>query len=323
MTPAAAYSAGVAPGRAFRPATVAAVRGSWLAVDEIQPVAVALGPDGEVLDVASWNDVAPPPQIGWPTRWLVTDGSGAAWVRDEPAGPGVRLEVTPAGALAVEQQAPPAPGPGVTRAYARLGLSRELTGACASWGFRSRLIGSRWEAEAQRSGPGGERSWSLGAGAVSSCAVTATAAAACVSRATKRPWTFRPARDLVVVGVDGGPRVVLRHGDLDVADRCWPAPSGDRVRAALAEYLPFSVAEARTAVLAGAEDVELHVRGFAGLPEIETSFRWRGSRYTRVDEPLDELGRSAGFRFLNIDLHEDMTSSDLFGPGPAGAAIRV
>src|SRR4051794_20647654 len=299
--------------RTFRPALVAAVRGMWLAVDEIQPVAVSLARTGDVVDVISWNDLPPPQAVGWPTRELITDGS-TAWVRDQPDGPVVRIDAATTGSLTVQPVSAVPDLVGAARSHARFGLNRDLAGDEVSWSFRSRLVDFRWEAQVVRTTVAAERSWSLGAGGISSCAAAGTAAAACVSRATKRPWTFRPDRDLFLVAVQGDPVVALPHDALDITARCWPRPSPGRIQEALAEYLPFTLAESRSAMAAGASDVQIRLSGLADLPAVETSFRWGepDRRYVRVDQPVDELGRSFGLRFLNIALAEDIAGGGPF-----------
>jgi hypothetical protein len=79
------------------------------------------------------------------------------------------------------------------------------------------------------------------------------------------------------------------------------------------------------AMAAGARDLRIRVTGLADLPAVETSLRWRepGPRYVRVDEPVDELGRSFGLRFLNIALAEDMAGGGPFRPGPPDGTVSV
>jgi hypothetical protein len=63
----------------------------------------------------------------------------------------------------------------------------------------------------------------------------------------------------------------------------------------------------------------------ADLPAVETSFRRRepGRRYVRVDEPVDELGRSFGLRFRTNAPAEDMAGGGPFRSGPPDATVAV
>src|SRR4051812_8993346 len=76
--------------REFRPAFVTDLAGGWLAVDEQQPVAVAVDATGEVVDIISWPGLPAPQRFEWPRREVVADGF-SVWVHDRPDGPSVRI----------------------------------------------------------------------------------------------------------------------------------------------------------------------------------------------------------------------------------------
>jgi hypothetical protein len=299
--------------RRFRPTFVHDVGGVWLATDDLQPVAVALSAGGEVVDVVSWNRIPAPQQVAWPWRRVHAVGS-AVWVQDRPDGPTVRIDVSAAGNLSVAQAPPPeimaAPAP---PAYSRFARSGEFeAGDGTGWRFASVLDDFRWTSEVHRVGADGTTAWSLGAGSIVSWATAGPAAAVCVRRAPKRPWAFRPDHDLILLGANS-PAIAVPDG-LDVTELCWPRPSADHVAGLLADYLPFTVGECRTAIQSGATDVGFTVRDLDGLPRIETTFRLSepGPRFVHVDEPVDELGRSVGLQFLNIMLDEDLNGSRLY-----------
>jgi hypothetical protein len=293
--------------RHFRPSFVHHADGIWVAVDDLQPVAVALDQDGAVLDVVSWRDVPAPREITWPWRQVQALGS-TVWVHDRPAGPTVRIEVVAGGRLAVTPSEPAERAPGMTVTYNR--FSRSGASPTAGWRFASNLADHRWTAEVHRDGAG---SWPLGPGSIIDWATAGTTAAVCVRRADKRPWAFRPAHDLVLVGGPDGPVTAL-PGGLDVTELCWPLPDHKQVALLLARYLPFTVAECRTVLEAGGTDVGFSVRDLDGLPRIETTFRLdpAGPRFVHVDEPVDELGRPTGLSFFTVLLDEDINGSPLY-----------
>lgn len=301
--------------RQFRPSFVVGLPGGWLAVDEQQPVAVAVDPAGDVLDVVSWNRSAAPERFDWPRREVVTNGR-TVWVHDRPDGPTVRIERGPAGGLTATAEPVPERSPDQARSYSRFSLSRELTG----WRFSSLSIDHQWTAQAEH----GDRVWSLGDGSIISCAVAGGTAAVCVRRAPKRPWTFRPDHHLVLLDGGGTMTSALRDG-LDTAELSWPGPGRGAVDRALADYLPFTIGECRQAEAAGAADVRFEVADLDGLPTVATSFRWGpdGTRFVRVDEPVDEIGRVVGFRALGIILDEDLRGSDLYRRPQPGTTVRV
>jgi hypothetical protein len=302
--------------RLFRPSIVVAVPGGWLAVDEQQPVAVELDPTGRHRNTVSWNRLPAPTQFGWPRREVAVAG-GSVWVHDRPDGPTVRIARTPAAGLDATAEPLPPRAAGEVRAYTRFALSGEPGGA--GWRVRSELDGYRWTASVER----GDQVWSLGERSITSCAVSGATAAVCLRRAPKRPWAFRPHHQLVLLE-EGVPPVDALPDGLDVGEMSWPAPSSADVDRALADYLPFTVAECRQAVAAGATDVRFEVADLDGLPTITTTFGWGpdGTRFVRVDEPLDEVGRLVGYRALGIVLDEDLRGSDLLRHRGAGT-VRV
>jgi hypothetical protein len=301
--------------RQFRPSFVVGLPVGWLAVDEQQPIAVAVDPTGDVLDVVSWNRLPVPERFDWPRREVVTDGR-TTWVHDRPDGPTVRIDLGPAGALTVTAGPLPERSPDLARSYSRFALSRELTG----WRFSSLPIDHRWTAQAEH----GDQVWSLGDGSITSCAVAGAAAAVCVRRAPKRPWTFRPDHHLVLLDGGGSTTTALRDG-LDTVELSWRGPDRDAVDRALTDYLPFTIGECRQAAAAGATDLRFEVADLDGLPTIATSFRWGpdGTRFVRVDEPLDEVGRIVGFQALGIILDEDLRGSDLYHRLQSGTTAQA
>lgn len=79
------------PRRTFSPCFVAALGSCYVFVDHLQPVAVSVSLDGEVIHVHSWaNSVAPPAELAWPNRQLWR-GSTALCVQDLPNGEIVEL----------------------------------------------------------------------------------------------------------------------------------------------------------------------------------------------------------------------------------------
>lgn len=295
--------------RFFRPAFVHRAGETWVAVDDLQPVAVALDATGDVLDVVSWQDVPAPREIDWPWRQVQASGS-ELWVHDRPSGPTVRIGVSAAGALTVAPSTLPQRAPGMTVGYSRFARSGT---ADPGWRFTSRLDDFRWTAEVERTRAGDSRTWPLGPGSLIRWSTTGEQAAVCVRRADKRPWAFRPRHDLLLVGAESGPVTALPEG-LDVAERCWPLPDRKQVALLLARYLPFTVSECRTVLEAGGTDVEFSVRDLDGLPRIETTFRLdpSGPRFVHVDEPVDELGRPTGLNFYTVLLAEDINGSRMY-----------
>ncbi len=299
--------------RRFRPAFVHDVGGVWLAIDDLQPVAVALNSAGKVLDIASWSRIPAPQQVAWPWRRVLAVGS-AVWVQDRPDGPTVRIDVAAAGNLSVTQtEAPETTAAPTPPAYSRFARSGEFEATDGTgWRFASVLDDFRWTSEVRRVSADDTTTWSLGPGSIVSWATAGPAAAVCVRRAPKRPWVFRPDHDLILLGADT-PAIALPDG-LDVTELCWPRPSAGHVAGLLADYLAFTVGDCRTAIESGATDVGFTVRDLDGLPRIETTFRLGepGPRVVHVDEPVDELGRLVGLQFLNIALDEDMNGSPLY-----------
>jgi hypothetical protein len=132
--------------RHFRPSFVHRAGDNWVAVDDLQPVAVALDQGGAVLDVVSWRGAPAPREITWPWRQVQALGS-TVWVHDRPAGPTVRIEVASGGRLTVAPGELPARAPGMTVDYSRFSRSAVLD---TGWRFTSGLTGFRWTAEVER-----------------------------------------------------------------------------------------------------------------------------------------------------------------------------
>lgn len=300
--------------RYFRPSLVARVDDRYLAIDDIQPVAVLVSEVGLVLGHVAWTDLPAPRARDWPHRDVVTDGS-TVWVRDLPGGPLVRIE-----ALSATSADPDEVPARIAELHSRFARSFTTAHGATRWVCASALDGLRWTATVNFESVTSSASWLLGSGSITSVATSETTAAVCVRRADKRPWQFLPAHDLYVLGSDGSEHLAVRHDQIDITRLCWPAePAGN-----IGEYLPYSLSQCQAAIRYGATDVQLTVHDVETRPIIEIAFTLDGARYMRFDEPVDELGRMwGGMRDLGISMEEDLAGGLITQSreGPTGVAI--
>ena len=285
-------------------AILAELNGHLLVIDDRQPVALLLGPDGRIRSVASWPEVPPPPQpFDADRRRVVQVRRGRARVTDEPAGPSVVLSIR-GGVLTAEHQDEDLADwepPHAAHLFRRI---RRVDHDGTEWTFRGRHAWPRVDAVVSRTRRGGEvRHWDLGTGSVSDALVLDGVAYVCVRRANKRPWEFDPARDLWRIVDDEPERLDV---GIDISDRCWPP------RPYLVEELARAFdrlhGDVQTAVEHGATDIRVVVEDLDRLPRIKLYFTLAGGRrYVRTDEPFDELGcATGGLSAFTIILDEDL-----------------
>src|SRR4051794_8771010 len=87
--------------RSFEPHFVFAVGPWFVAVDRIQPVAVALSADGQVCGPVSWADLVAAPLVSpWPSRRAVVVADRVV-VQDLPDGTPITLAVEATGRVRV------------------------------------------------------------------------------------------------------------------------------------------------------------------------------------------------------------------------------
>jgi hypothetical protein len=292
------------------PQFLAAVGPVVVAVDRVQPVAAAVSPSGEVLDVVSWSElVRPPGAAAWPNRRLAVEGDRIV-VQDLPDGQPVAVSVDPDGSLAAGR------GDHAAR-WRHPRLLSAIPRSVGPWEFRTQRDDYRLTAAVAH----GE-TWSAGRGAIVAHAVVEDTAVVAIRRADVRPWAFSPRHELVVL--DGRSTVPKPApiAPVDISGRCWPSPP-TAVRL-LRDYLTHTLGDVAVLRQRGARDVRVHVAGFEANPIIEVEFGLDiapGKRFVRRDEPFDELGNLAGLAFWNIIFDDE--DFDLLAEGPVDDQGRI
>lgn len=288
--------------REVRPAYAGTVNGLFVLVDRVQPVLVAIGPDGDVVTVASWADlVPPPPQFAYynravaflPDRVVVHELVADRAVEYHPER-GLTAVATPDGGNLQWKHA---------RRYAAADRVDPQ-----GWSFRTVHPDDRgegWHASAtfrDRRVLRSERSR-----AVIAAATQGDTAVVVLQESVKRPVRFSPRCRTVVLRADvpgGATDVELPP----VTGLTWPRRPADHD--ALLDYLTFSQAGLAAALRTGSPDASLEVgTAPSGLVTVTTGFsvpRLGPTRFCRRDEPFDELGNLAGCRELNVSLAEDI-----------------
>ncbi len=317
--------------RLFRPALVCPLGGYYLAVDEVQPVAVIVSQAGKILDVGSWEHLEPPATgSAWPRRRLSFNES-TAWLSDLPDGPSAALRIDSTAQLSVSQSDPPEASAQTTTRYSKYSLSHSSNGSNSThWTYLSQLDWFHWNSGVQLETGTLLHTWDLGSGSITSYATVEATTAVCVRRAHKRPWGFRAPYDLYLLsGVNSGDHSPIRVAPLDISSRRWvPASSASDHSEVIARYLKYSLAEYQAALRAGARAVKLDLEGLDVDPVIELSFTLDstpGIRYRRIDRPLNELGiESGGLRDLGIFLEEDLSGGVVaFGGGEGRSELFI
>ncbi|GAB2750398.1 hypothetical protein GCM10027174_26330 [Salinifilum aidingensis] len=321
--------------RPFRPGFVRAVGSCFVAVDEVQPVAMSLSPSGEVLDVTSWAEQTTP--VTTKTRTIAA-GEDRAFVRDwptslsAPSAPRAPL-ATVAIDVASDGQLSPTVGevaevPPQNRRDRHLRHTEEphtIEEFQQDWTFRIHLTGVAWHSEAFHAS---ERVDFPAPAEIRSQAVLDNVAAICVQRANKRPWPFHPDCDIQLLAAAEHGLATAQVPNPDIAHLCWPRQRDDlAVRRELGEYLDFALGNLDAAAEHGAREPQMIVHGTGLDTVIELRFRLDAFPETvlcRRDVPFDETGAVSGLRARNVVLDEDIEFSVLTGAfDTSGPVTRI
>lgn len=307
--------------RMLRPSLVTTVGKAFLAVDEVQPVAVLLSPSGEVLDKVSWRDEIEPvtERKGWPRRRLISWGNDVT-ILDEgceswahvSAESNKRLQLHPA--VAISDLIAPSDS---TASQTRISTNITFDRGEANWQATSQLDDLWWTSKIviDLREDRCRRRWQFNEfGSITSGTLlddNAPTMAFCIRRAHKRPWQFRPEYSLVLTSRSADEVELLSIREIDITELCW-RQSYDYLRTArlMSDYISYSYAEYLSAHRAGATMVDIRIRSLDSLPVIELRFmlpQLPGTVFRRLDVPFDEVGAfGSGLRDLGIFLEEDL-----------------
>jgi hypothetical protein len=305
--------------RMFRPALVCPAGNFYLAVDEIQPVAVTISSAGDIVDVVSWHGLMTARSNPEEFRRDLSFRGATAWLTDQD-GPSVKLSVDTSGNVAVREGVPDDPSASDLghRYVAPVLVEERETAGRASWVFRTEADENwlRYAATVRVETDGRTRVWELGRGSIAGYAVGGEGSAAvAVRRADKVPWTFRAPHELFVLArnADGDWAGERRVAEIDITDRCWPPNVIEDPLRQVHKYLDFSVRQCYDALEAGAHDIQLTVTNMERDPAVEITFSWRrfpGARFRNVDRLFDELGNyTGGFYARNMLLDECLSGT--------------
>ncbi|SFT95762.1 hypothetical protein SAMN04487904_115110 [Actinopolyspora lacussalsi subsp. righensis] len=316
--------------RPFRPGFICTTGSCFVAIDQVQPVAISLSPAGEVLDVTSWADQVSPAVT---KKRTIASGKDCVFVCDWPpslsASSGMRtpfatvvIAVAPSGQLSASvsecTEIPPQSrrdrylkDPKDTYTIEDIHIIEEIQ---QNWVFRIHLIGKNWHSEVLYET---ERIDFPAPAHITSQAVLGNVAAMCVQRANKRPWTFRPKCDIQLATATEYGLTSTQISSIDIGHLCWPRErNGTAVRRELGQYLDFACGSLYAAISKGAYDPQIVVHGIGLDTVIELWFKldvFPGIDFCRQDIPFDETGNIAGLRAYTIMLDEDIEFSILQG----------